>query len=198
MADFKTALETLSKGELSIENFSTQLTKLLDQSPQHATRMLSQLDELHGQKKISDQVYTRLKSQINQYRRTHVHATESAEGGRETTVFDKENIPRQQRAEVKTQVASEVETQRAPGKTVVMEGGVGATDTAAFNITGGEEMRPVEIELHDISGGSSVPSITGGTGPTGTGWSDPAASAQASSMSGKYVAAFGWLSLDLL
>ena len=190
MADFKTALETLSKGELSIESFSTQLTKLLDQSPQHATRMLSQLDEMHGQKKINDQVYTRLKSQINQYRRTHTQATESSEDGKETTVFDKENIPRQQRADVKTQVASEAPTQKAsektmrqaPEKTVALGGGVGAANAAAFNIAGGENMRPVEIELSDVGSGSSVPSVpsvTGGTGPTGTGWADPAASAQA-------------------
>ena len=86
MADFKTALEALAKGDLDIEVLSRQLTKLLDQSPQYATKMLGHLDEIHDKKKIDDQVYARLKGQINQYRRTHAVKTEAGEAsGSETS-----------------------------------------------------------------------------------------------------------------
>jgi serine/threonine protein kinase/formylglycine-generating enzyme required for sulfatase activity len=185
VADFKTALETLASGELSIEAFSKQLTKLLDQTPQHATRMLSQLDEIHGQKKINDQIYARLKSQINQYRRTHTGATEGTTGGGDATVFDTGNIPRPQTDSAKTQVASdkttnlEKTTQLTPDKTQVLDSSGGDTDTAAFDITGGTGMTPVDIDFSDINAGSPVPSITASTAATGTGWSDPASSAQA-------------------
>ena len=106
MADFKTALEALAKGELDLEVLSKQLTKLLDQSPQFATRMLAQLDEIHDKKKINDQDYARLKGQINQYRRTHAVKTEGSEAGGDSTVFDQGSVPRQATPE-KTQVLSD-------------------------------------------------------------------------------------------
>jgi hypothetical protein len=87
VSDFKTTLEKVAKGELDIESFSRKLTKLLEQTPQHATRMLSQLDEMYAGKKINDQIYSRLKGHINQYRRAHASVTETTGGGGESTVF---------------------------------------------------------------------------------------------------------------
>ena len=77
MADFKTALEALAKGELDIEVLAGQLTSLLDKTPQFANRMLTHLDEMYDQKTINDQDYSKLKSQINQYRRAHAAETET-------------------------------------------------------------------------------------------------------------------------
>ncbi|MCH8163369.1 MAG: hypothetical protein IIA99_04670, partial [Proteobacteria bacterium] len=77
MADFKTALEALAKGNVDVEVLSKQLSTLLDKTPQYANRMLSQLDEMYDQKAINDQDYAKLKSQINQYRRAHSAKTET-------------------------------------------------------------------------------------------------------------------------
>ena len=176
MADFKTTLEALAKGDLNIEVFSKQLTKLLDQAPQHAPRMLAELDEMYGRKKINDQLYARLKGQINQYRRAHADATEKAGGSGDSTVFAKEESPPRQQSTEKAQVASD-KTEVATDKTQVMDdGGASDTDTAAFDVTGGTGMSPVDIDISAPSG--SIPSMTTSTGPAGTGWSDPSASAQ--------------------
>ena len=77
MADFKTALEALAKGDLNIEALASQLTSLLDKTPQYVNCMLTQLDEMYDQKSINDQDYAKLKSQINQYRRADAAETES-------------------------------------------------------------------------------------------------------------------------
>jgi uncharacterized protein YqgQ len=89
VADFKTALEALAKGDLDIEVLASQLTSLLDKTPQYANSMLSQLDEMYDQKSINDQDYAKLKSQINQYRRAHAAETEtdSSVTSADSTVF---------------------------------------------------------------------------------------------------------------
>ncbi len=76
MANFKTALGALAKGELEIEVLSSQLTALLEKSPKLATRMLTQLDEMYDQKNLGDKQYAQLKRQINEFRRSHASATE--------------------------------------------------------------------------------------------------------------------------
>ena len=81
MADFKTALDALAKGDLALESLTKQLDKLLEQAPQYANRILDQLDEAHDQNKLNDQQYASLKRQINQFRRIHAEQTESGEGG---------------------------------------------------------------------------------------------------------------------
>jgi len=92
VANFKTALEELAKGNLEVEDLATQLTVLLEKTPQYANRMLSQLDKMHDQKGISDQDYARLKSQINQYRRSHTSETETGSDiTDEATVFAQED-----------------------------------------------------------------------------------------------------------
>ena len=161
MADFKTTLEALAKGELDVEVLVKQLTKLLDQSPQYATRMLAQLDEFYAAQKIGDQAYARLKGQINQYRRAHAAKTEGGEGGgKESTVFAREDNP--------------VARQPAHEKTKVTPGS-GQPDSAAFDVTGGSdrELSAVDIDVSAVNSGVSSPTVTAGTGPTGTAWSDP-------------------------
>lgn len=92
MADFRTALEALGEGKITVAVLSKQLDKLLSQAPQHATKLLAHLDDAIDRKRIDDKAYAALKRQINQFRRTHADETEdSAEGGGEATVFDRDS-----------------------------------------------------------------------------------------------------------
>ena len=164
MADFKTALEALAKGDLDIEVLSKQLTKLLGQSPQYATRMLSHLDEMYSDKKIDDKTYARLKGQINQYRRAHAEKTEGGESGVDSTVFAQEEAKAGQ-----------------PGtfeKTRVMDDS-DQSSPSGFDVTNGSDISGVDIDLNSVSDtDTSGPSFTSATGPTGTEWSDPSAGVQ--------------------
>ena len=81
MADFKTALETLAKGEIKLESLSKQMDSLLKKSPKFANKMLLQLDEVYEQKKLDDKQYAHLKCQINQFRRSHATETEAGAAG---------------------------------------------------------------------------------------------------------------------
>jgi len=161
VADFKTTLDALAKGELDVEILVKQLTKLLETSPQYATRMLAQLDEFYAAQKIGDQAYARLRGQINQYRRVHAAKTEGGEsGGKDSTVFDQEDNPvARQTAHEKTQATT----------------GSGKPGNAAFDVTGsGSEFSAVDVDISAASGRDpSTPTVTAGTGPTGTAWSDP-------------------------
>ena len=159
MADFKTALEALAKGNLDVEVLAGQLASLLDKTPQYANRMLAQLDEMYDQKSINDQDYSKLKSQINQYRRAHASQTETgSEASADSTVF-----------------APEDNVAPTPGvidKTRVLEGGPqadNAADSSGFDVTGASDMSDIEVDLSAIGD----PSVTTGTGPAETAWSDP-------------------------
>lgn len=164
MADFKTALESLAKGELDIEQLARQLDKLLQQSPQYATKILAHLDAAHDQKTIDDAVYTRLKKQINQYRRAHAAQTEGGEAGGESTVFAREdNVVDQKSPDQKTRVMDE--------KTRVENRD---SDTAAFDVTGESDMSGVDVDISALDDTGNQ-SITSATGPAGTEWSDPSA-----------------------
>ena len=165
MADFKTALDALAKGDLALESLTKQLDKLLEQSPQFANRILDHLDEAHDQKKLNDQQYASLKRQINQFRRIHAEQTESGEGGGgDSTVFAQEdNVPPPAPAEApgdSTQILSEEER---PGS---------VTDTTDGSATSG-----VDLDLSTPSADTSTPSVTAATGPAGTEWGDPAQAA---------------------
>ena len=91
MADFRTALDALANGKISIDALGVQMEKLLQANPAYALGMLQQLDECHERNKIDDQAYTTLKRQINQYRRTHAAETEGEDAGPEATVFAQED-----------------------------------------------------------------------------------------------------------
>ncbi|MFT5426879.1 MAG: serine/threonine protein kinase, partial [Gammaproteobacteria bacterium] len=158
MADFKTALEALAKGNLDVEVLTKQLTQLLEKTPQYANRMLSQLDEMHNQKSISDQDYARLKSQINQYRRAHASETETdSDSDSDSTVFAQED-----------NVAATSST--VDDATQVIDGGQ-AADNDGFDVTGATDMSGIDIDISAIVD----PSITSATGPAETGWTDPSA-----------------------
>jgi len=163
VADFKTALEALAKGDLDIEVLSSQLTSLLDKTPQYANRMLTQIDEMYDQKSINDQDYAKLKSQINQYRRAHASETETgSEASADSTVFAQED-------NIQDKVAP---TPGVHDATQVVEGGPQANnvaDTAGFDVTGESDMSGIDVDLSALGD----PSVTSSTGPAETAWSDP-------------------------
>lgn len=169
MADFKTALEALAKGELKLETLSKQMDVLLSKTPKFANNMLVQLDEIYEKKSLDDKQYAQLKRQINEFRRTHSTETESgpAAGGADSTVFSSDSIVE----ENKTPSSSE-NNKAAPDSTVVMSDDEKASNTSAQNTNSDTS------DFFDISmpGGAdtATPSITSATGPTGTEWNDPA------------------------
>jgi serine/threonine protein kinase len=164
VADFKTALEALGQGKVGLDALSKQLDKLLQTTPQHAGRLLAQLEEMYAAKKLDNAAYTSLKRQINQYRRTHARETEGAEeGGRDSTVFAQEDNFQQQAA------AAPVAAAKASGvqdSTRVM-----ADDEKPATGAG------VDMDISQPSLDSSGPSdIPPSTGPTGTKWQTPLSS----------------------
>jgi serine/threonine protein kinase len=166
VADFKTALEALGQGKVGLDALSKQLDKLLQTTPQHATRLLAQLDEAFGAKKIDNAAYTKLKGQINQYRRTHAKETESAEeGGRDSTVFAQEDNFEKQGAAAAAPTG----------------GGARAAAHDSTRVMGDEEKPAtgagVDVDVSQPSLDSSAPSdIPPSTGPTGTKWQTPLSS----------------------
>jgi len=166
VADFKTALEALGQGKVGLDALSKQLDKLLQTTPQHATRLLAQLDEAFAAKTIDNAAFTKLKGQINQYRRTHAKETESSEeSGRDSTVFAQDDNFEKQGA------APRAAAPRAAGpahdSTRVM-----AEDEKPATGMGG-----VDIDVSEASLGTSGPSaMPPSTGPTGTQWQTPLSS----------------------
>ena len=75
MANFKAALEALVVGKLNHKSLSKQLDSVLNSSPKFANKMLSELDEVYGQKKLNDKQYSVLKDQIIKFRQAHASKT---------------------------------------------------------------------------------------------------------------------------
>ncbi len=71
MANFKAALEALAVGKLKHESLSKQLDSVLRSSPNFINKMLNELDEVYGQKKLNDKQYSVLKDQIIKFRQAH-------------------------------------------------------------------------------------------------------------------------------
>ncbi len=72
MANFKAALEALAVGKLKHESLSKQLDSILRTSPNFINKMLAELDEVYGQKKLEDKQYSVLKNQITKFRKAHI------------------------------------------------------------------------------------------------------------------------------
>ena len=93
MADFKTALDALAKGDLTLDSLTNQLDTLLAKNPKFATKMLSQLDDCFAEKKLDDKQYAQLKRQINDFRRTHSTETENgSDVDSDATVFSQDSV----------------------------------------------------------------------------------------------------------
>ena len=64
MADFKTALKAMSRGDLDFEAVSKNLTKLLNKQPQLGIPIMEQLREAYGEDLIDAASYARLKKTV--------------------------------------------------------------------------------------------------------------------------------------
>jgi len=168
LADFKTALEALAKGELKLESLSRQLGILLEKSPKFAKKILAQLDEVYAQKKLDDKQYAQLKRQVNEFRRSHSSETEGDIGakGSDSTVFSQDSIVENKNTDIKSTGSA------APSDaTIVMSEEEKAAQTGMTN-TDNDVSDFIDISVPDSS--TATPSITSATGPAGTEWNDPA------------------------
>ena len=159
MANFKTALRLLVEGKLNLSTLEQQLAKFLTKSPQHANKMLAELEEIHEQGGIGAQDYITLKSQINEYRRKHALATEGKEmptGA--STVFIQED----------SSSDAMTDTGVDDGATQVLSQNELPTSSTGFDVTGGGEMSGIEVDPSSLEA-SGVPV----DGPAETGWADP-------------------------
>jgi serine/threonine protein kinase len=163
LADFKTALEALAKGEIKLESLSKQLDVLLAKTPKFANKMLAQLDEVFAQKKLDDKQYAELKRKINEFRRTHASETEGGSPtSADSTVFSQDSVVENS--------ATDSGSAKAPDSTVVMSDEEKSAQTGAANTTADSS------DFFDISmpgANTDTPSITSATGPAGTEWNDP-------------------------
>ncbi len=163
MADFKTALEALGKGDLKLESLSKQLDILLAKSPKFAIKILAQLDEVYAEKKLDDKQYAELKRQINEFRRSHASETESGESaGSDSTVFSQDSVAENNSSDSGSAASSD--------STVVMSEEEKSTQTDNSDTsTDGSDFFDISMP----GSNTETPSITSATGPAGTEWNDP-------------------------
>lgn len=88
MANFNTALEALAKGDLHINDLTSQIAEILQQTPEHANAILADLESFQASTPLSNSQYVSLKRQINQFRRVNASETETGDTDDEATVFD--------------------------------------------------------------------------------------------------------------
>lgn len=153
MANFKRILAALGEGRISIETLSGQLDRELRKYPQFARETLQALDEMRAQNGIDDEHYTRLKRQINQFRRLHAEATEI--GGDESlqaTVFARDSM-----------------TSATPVGAVMDNPAAGKAQPAG----GMADASAIFPETSLPGAEDSTPSMTAESGPAGTRWNAP-------------------------
>lgn len=164
MADFKTTLERLARGEVEFESVAKNVDKLLRKKPQAAVAVLDQLKQAVTDDLIDAETYARLKSRIA----GHVEAAPVGDDAR-------------------TEFAG-----GAADATQVLEGG-GDEATEFLDVTGADTQAPesgggttgIDFDLTGESGpsdpstGSSWPTGDSQTGQTGTDWAQPGESAGA-------------------
>lgn len=172
MADFKTALEALARGDLKLESLSTQLDGLLKKSPQFANKMLQELDEIHDKGQLDDKAYAHLKRQINEFRRSHAKQTESgAPANADATVFAQDSVEDQAAEDkgLERDVTRKHDTSNTGDSTRIM-----SDDEKPDTDTGTDSDF---IDLSTPGTNTSTNSVTSATGPAGTEWNEPDAPA---------------------
>lgn len=165
VADFKTALDALGQGKVTVDALGKQLDKLLAQAPQHAVRLLEQLDAALESQTIGDADYAELKRRINQYRRAHAAETEQGEAGGDATVFAQEDNFATATTEIRGPAAG-----AAAGGDATQ---VLSDDERPAAARAGVDLDPSTPSVESFTPSSVPPS----TGPTGTQWQTPMNSA---------------------
>ena len=175
MSDFKTALKSLAAGQIQLDSLSSQLSKILEKTPQFANLILTQLENFYAKGELNDEHYTELKKQINRYRRSHANQTETKSGDDEATVFDKDNLVSDNGKDddnIEPTVAegstpTNENTASEDEATITASDEVSNTSTASFDITGAENDDGSEV--FDVSA----------LEPSGTSWSQQEYQAEA-------------------
>ncbi len=161
MADFKTALQALSRGELDIEVITSNLEKLLGKHPAEGAKIIEQLREAYSDDTIDAQIYARLKKIVD-----HVHAPPvpaEAVDADQATVFAGDDSADSDATEILTEGDRDAIAKEARQAATQVD--FSGTNTATSSSdTGG-----IDFDLT----GSSWPAD--GTGQTGTGFAEPAA-----------------------
>lgn len=178
MADFNTALEALGQGKVSLEALSAQVDNLLAKNPAHASQLLAHLDNAHANKTIDDQAYAELKRKINEFRRANAPQTETGEGDAgDSTVFAQEdNFAAEAPVEDKTMAmaAGDDKTVAMPAEPELSDAereAIAAEMRESSPASGGDGTTGVDFDL--MTEQDTISSVTSGTGPVGTEWSDP-------------------------
>lgn len=152
MADFRTALQALQGGDMSLDDISRQLDALLNRSPRFAHRVLGQLEEAYTANEVDTAHYTYLKRQINEFRRTHASETEDGTVAPDATVFARDDLP------VKPIVIDESEEE---------------TETPSFQARKAAEEASMEFNVSDMPDASEPSSLPDSSLPTGDSWTPP-------------------------
>ena len=177
MADFKTALQALSRGELKMEVITKNLEKFLKKRPAEAAKIVEQLRAAYAEDAIDAQTYAQLKKIVDNTAGVAVEA-ESVDAD-QATVFagddsaaDGGSVPSADATEMLTD---------ADRDAIAAEARQAATQidfTAAGSTATGDTSGSIDFDLT----GSSWPGD--GTGQTGTGFAEPAAKPAAESKIG--------------
>ncbi len=158
MADFKTTLERLSRGEVEFEYVAKNIDKLLSKKPQAAVAVMDQLKLAVTEDVIDAETYARLKTRVA----GHVEAA---------PVGDKDDA--------RTEFAGEAGA-AADGATQILEAPDDSTEI--LDITGsdlqpsGGQTTGIDFDLTADAGpstSSSWPTGDSQTGHTGTDWAEP-------------------------
>ena len=164
MADFKTALEALDRGEVKLSDLSKQLHALLTKTPKYTNRILAQLDEAFEAGTVSEETYTQLKRQINEFRRANAQLTEKGGADGDATVFEQLDDDDKTRADDKTAVDHETNEYMADIAAEARDAASMDTDSAGVDF---------DIGNGDTGNDNSSSSFDSSSSPSQQSWTPP-------------------------
>ena len=161
MADFKTALNALSRGEIEYDAISRNLTKLLKKQPAVAVNIMQQLREAYGEDLIDATIYARLKKVVAE---NSAPDDRRASGGGDATQFDAGGSTAFTSADPTQFTDDDFDTDS-----------IAAQARAA--ITAATESSAIDFDLtgDSLPSDGSWPTDGADTGATGTGWAETTA-----------------------
>ncbi|MCC7411220.1 MAG: SUMF1/EgtB/PvdO family nonheme iron enzyme [Gammaproteobacteria bacterium] len=152
MADFKTALQALSRGELNLDVVAKNIDKVLRKSPKLATQMLEELRAAYGNDLIDAQTYASLKKRVQDV----VGLTDTGGSTDDATRFGSADS---------TQILTDADREAIAAE---------ARAATQIDYTGTDTSGTVDFDLSGPTTGTSAESWgTTGTGAAGTGWAQP-------------------------
>jgi len=155
VADFKTTLNALSRGEVDFDAVSGNLSRLLEHQPQIAVPIMEQLREAYGEDLIDAAIYARLKKLVAE------HSLDGAAGGDDPTQFDTADVTALGNAD-----ATEFTSEELDGDSIA--------EQARAAITAATESSSIDFDLtgDSLPSDGSWPTDGSDTGATGTGWAE--------------------------